>query len=99
MFLNLKKKYCVLLEGGNVLMELNARTRLGFFTTRYVKAKDMDEAAEQSLEIVRKELGLTGALLNTEDDPPTLTVSEINEVGYFSNVRGPGRGFTFFSEG
>jgi hypothetical protein len=98
MFSRLKKKFRVLLEGGNLLMDIHGRERLGYFTTRYVEGRDSEEAAEHALDLVRNELNSTGSLLNGADDPPVVKVSEIAQVTSFKGVLVPGRGFTFFPE-
>ncbi|CAN7737048.1 hypothetical protein [Duganella sp. LjRoot269] len=98
MFFRKGKKYRVLLEGRNLLMEMQGLERLGYFTTRYVEAADSEEAAEHAMDLVRKELISTGALLNALDDPPIVEVSEISRIESFNGIRVPGKGFTFFPE-
>jgi hypothetical protein len=98
MFFKRKKKFRVMLEGGNLLMEMQGIERLGYFTTRYVEAEDGDGAAEHALDLVRNELNSTGNLLNEIDDPPVVSVSEITQLMSFKGIRVPGKGFTFFPE-
>ncbi|NVD73359.1 hypothetical protein HUX88_22880 [Duganella sp. BJB1802] len=98
MFFKRKKKYRVLVEGTNLLMEMQGIERLGYFTTRYVEAMDPDEASEYALDLVRNELNSTGALLNNVNDPPVAIVSEIEQIGSFRGIDVPGMGFTFFPE-
>jgi hypothetical protein len=98
MFFKKKIKFRVLLEGANLLMEMQGIERLGYFTTRYVEAEDGDEAAAQALDLVRNELHSTGSLLNEIDDPPLVSVSEITQIASFRGIRVPGKGFTFFPE-
>jgi hypothetical protein len=98
MFFKLKKKYRVAIEGQNLLMDVNGIRRFGYFTTRYVRKNDRDDASAFALALVLNELNSTGALLNDVTDPPVATVSEITQVDSFSGLDTPGRGFTFFPE-
>jgi hypothetical protein len=98
MFFNRKKKYCVVIEGSNLLMEMRGIERLGYFTTRYVEGIDEEEASQRALDLVSNELYSTGALLNKRGDPPRMVVSNIDQINSFRGKAAPGRGFTFFPE-
>jgi hypothetical protein len=96
MFLKFLRKYSVLIEGENLLMDLQGVQRFGFFTTRYVAAADVESASQQAIDSARQELLAEGCLLNGRGDNPTFTVSEILQVDSFNGFNVPGKGFTFY---
>lgn len=100
MFSRMKKKlkFRVLIEAGNLLMDVGGIRRMGYFTTRFVDGFDIDEATQNALDLVRNELNSHGVLLNDRNDPPVLTISEVSELNSFKGIKVPGRGFTFFPE-
>ena len=89
----------VLIEGENLLMDSQGVQRFGFFTTRYVKAADVEGASQYAVDLAREELLSAGLLLNERDDSPIFTVSEILEIDTFNGVDVPGTGFTFYPMG
>jgi hypothetical protein len=84
------------MEGGNLWMEGPGAERFGYFTTRYVEGRSKQEAAECALKLVQNELGSAVVLLNGPDDPPNISVDEIEQVSSFEGELVPGKGFTFF---
>ena len=71
--------YRVLLEGRPVLLanaENQEILRLGFFTTRWVRADSPVEARRKARELVVRDLEAKGTK-NTPDEPPTITASEV----------------------
>jgi hypothetical protein len=96
MFFKLLHRYSVLIEGENVLMDLQGVQRFGFFTTRYVKAADVESASQRAVDLAREELLSAGLLLNERGDNPLITVSEIRQIKTFNGASVPGKGFTFY---
>jgi hypothetical protein len=96
MFFKFLNKYSVLVEGENLLMDLQGVQRYGFFTTRYVKAADGEAASQYAVDLAREELLSSGLLLNERGDNPIFSVSEILQIGTFNGVNAPGKGFTFY---
>lgn len=73
--------------------------KFGFYTTRYVKAKDVHEASRIALLLINQELLFEGVLKNTKSDPPMFTISQIVKVGWWKYLfNAPGKGFSFFPE-
>jgi hypothetical protein len=68
--------------------------RYGFFTTRFVEAKDSKGAEALVMNLVREEL--RSMVLNGPSDPPTMLVEEIHEINDFGDNVVPGSGFTWF---
>lgn len=68
--------------------------RYGFFTTRFVEAKDSGGAEFSVMNLIREELRSMG--LNDPSDPPTMHVEEIHEIDDFGENAVPGSGFTWF---
>jgi hypothetical protein len=93
-----KKKYRVLLEGGNLWIGINNPEKLGYFTTRYVEGRDENEAMERARLLVNSEISATLVLLNDPSDPPTLAVNEVIQILSFDGKPVPGKGFTFFPD-
>ena len=90
------KKFRVLIEGNNVLMNQQGIQRFGFFATRYVKAKDSETASQQAIASAKKELFSTESLLNETGDPPVFEVSEVSPIETFKGLNSSGEGFTFY---
>jgi hypothetical protein len=72
--------YAVMIEGRNLWTTIDGeRVRAGFLVTRYVEAADRADAQGQAIDQVRDELE-TRPALNADDDPPRLTLTEVDEV-------------------
>ena len=95
MFFWNKRKFRVLIEGGNLLLEMPNREKFGFYTTRYVKATGSEEAGQWACKLVLSDIASLG-VLNSADDPPSVEVSRITELWTFLGLKVPGKGFTFF---
>lgn len=90
------KKYRVLIEGGNILINVERRVRkLGFFTTRYVEANDALSAQEIAIDLIKNELN--NRILN-EGAPPLFIAKKVEELTSFGNQMVPGKGFSWFPE-
>jgi len=89
-------KYRVFICGRHAFLELEeGKPKLfGFYTTRYLKAKDEDDACNVALDLVRREIQLYAVSLENFE----LTVKEVVEVESFEGQFPPGEGFTFFPE-
>jgi len=89
-------KYRVFICGRHAFLELEeGKPKLfGFHTTRYLKAKDEDDACNVALDLVRREIQLYAVSLENFE----LTVKEVVEVESFEGQFPPGEGFTFFPE-
>lgn len=79
-------------------MDIQGPRRFGYFATRYIKGYDVETVTAQAVALVEEELEATGALLNSAGDPPSVLVSNIEEVGIFNRNKGSGEGFTFYPE-
>jgi hypothetical protein len=90
MFFRFLNKYAVLVEAENLLMDLQGVQRFGFFTTRYVRAADVEGASQRAIDLVREELLSTGSLLNERGDDPILSASEILQIDTLNGVNVPG---------
>ena len=63
----------------------------GFYTHRFVEAKDEDSAERAAFEIVRRQLAERGA-----ERGYLLEVEELAELESFDGISVPGEGFTFY---
>lgn len=89
--------YKALIEGKNCWADFDGTPkRLGFFTTRVVKAFD----ARQAKEIFLRELSieLQPRLLNDPLDPPEINVSEVSQTDLTAASTIANAGFTWYSE-
>lgn len=95
-----KKRNCfrVLIKGSNILLrdvETSQVERLGFYTTRFVKAPDAERAKVEAFANAEKELNENGPL-NEQTDPPVMEAVEVEEVP--RELAEDVRGFTFFPD-
>lgn len=88
MFFRAMQKFRVLVEGENLLMEVQGVQRLGLYTTRYVEAADAEEASQCAIDLAKNELVSTGALLNEHGDPPIFVVRNGHSAGTARYSRG-----------
>jgi hypothetical protein len=92
------KKYKVFVRGQNFLLNLDGKAeKVGFYTTRFVEAKDDQEAEENAISTVRNEPTLREGVLNEKSDAPMLFVEEIAELDSFDGLTLPGTGFSFYT--
>ena len=95
--LNEMKKYRVMVEGINFLIRVDTETmKHGFFTTRFVEARDEDEAESKVVEMLRVELKTL--VQNEQSDSPMMFVEEIEELESFGEFKVPGAGFSWYPD-
>ena len=89
------KRYRASLNGKN--FRLGSEEVVGFFTTRWVKAKTPELAEEAAVALVRNDKALIDAINNQKNDPPLIYLEELVEVGWWEFFRRqPGSGYTFY---
>lgn len=93
------KKYIVMLEGRNFILDYEGQpTRFGFSTTRHVEAADPEEAGRRAIEEVREDDRLNAPLLNDPSNPPRVTMTRTVEVESFDFDRSPELGYIFYED-
>jgi len=93
------KKYHTFIEGRNFHLEMNGKLgKYGFVTNRFIEAQTPEEAENISVQSIREDKKLKSTVLNKKEDPPTLHVTEINELESFEEVNTSATGLIFFSE-
>lgn len=92
------KKYSIVVEGKNVYLNRGQIERMGFFTTRWVEARNKQEAKKIAIEHIEHELATLEILCNSPKDPPILVVDKTQEVDSFGDNIVPGKGFTFYKD-
>lgn len=91
------KKYRVMVEGVNFLIEMDSEVRkFGFFTTRFVEAGDKEEAEARALDMLRVEL--KRLVRNEKSDSPMMFVEEIEELETFGEFIVPGTGCAWYPD-
>ena len=91
------KKYKVLVEGANFLVQMETETKkYGFFTTRFVEAWDEDEAESKVVEMLRVELKML--VQNEKADSPLMFVEEVEEINSFDGINLPSDGFAWYPD-
>jgi hypothetical protein len=96
---DLSKKYIVMLEGRNFILDYEGEpTRFGFSTTRHVEAADPEEAEQRAIQDVRRDDQLNASLLNDPSNPPRVTMTRAIEVESFESDRSPELGYIFYQD-
>jgi hypothetical protein len=72
------RKYRVVLNGANFLLQIgDSPERHGFYTTRYLEAENPEAAELVALELVRTDEKLRGSTMNERTDSPMIYLDEI----------------------
>ena len=93
------KNYRVVVYGRNFRLlwqegRKAARSRTtGFFATRFVRARDPQDAELRAMDLIRSDNHLRKAIRNRPSNPPIMFADRIVEVRTF---KGAGKGYTFF---
>lgn len=95
-------RFKVIVEGGPALLfdaASKSTLRLGFVTTRWVRASTLEEASEIARKLVLAELVKNGAR-NPPETPIEATVLEVIALSCWESLRhrGSGTGFTFYPD-
>ena len=89
------RKYRVLINGENFLFEVDGKLqKTGFYTTRFVEARNPEEAEEIAIALIKEDPKLSGIVLNEGSDPAMLYAEEIEEVRKLEQQLG----YAFYSE-
>ena len=96
------KYYCVRIEGENYLIneiikKKIVRHKVGYVTTRYVRARNPKDAEMKAVELIRKDPTLARIVVNPRTDSPMLYAYEISEMTSFKGIKVPGAGFGFYA--
>ena len=92
------KKYKVLIEGRNLLLNVDGQEqKIGFFTTRWIEANNANDAEKFAIENIRNDPKIKNNILNFKTDPPFMHASEVEEVNFLSGKE-TNTGFVFFPE-
>jgi hypothetical protein len=87
----------VVIEGGNVMLRMEGSIRrMGFYTTRFVRASDSEEAGAVAVRQARHDLGALA--LNEPEDPPAVSVQAIESIPFEEVPTVPSQGFVWFSD-
>ena len=91
------QKYRVMIRGENLLTEVGGvRQWLGFYTHVFVEVFTPADAESRAIELLRDDEGLRGIQLNPEDDPPSLSVEESDELESFDGYDAPRSAFILY---
>ena len=91
------KKYCVMLRGENFNIEES--DIVGFYTSRWVKAENPDQAEIAAVKLVKEDSNLMNRITNGKDNPPMIYLEDLFEVTWLTFLRrNPGAGYSFFSD-
>jgi hypothetical protein len=93
------KKYRVLVQGTNFLIPINNElVKCGFYTTRYVEAKNAKEAEYKAMDILRGTKRLKDIVKNDAMDPPVMNAEEIVEIESFAGIENLEPGFAWYKK-
>jgi hypothetical protein len=90
------KKFKVFINGSNFIFGQENKEkdiRQGFYSTRWVEAKDSKEAEIMANDLIWEELKLK--VFNDSSDPPVMHVEEIEELEDFDDEHILSTGFSF----
>jgi hypothetical protein len=74
-------QYKVLVNGQNFLFNFNGEVqKIGFYTTRVVKADSFEDAEQKAIELIKNEETLKGNTLNHKTDSPMIYIDEIGMI-------------------
>jgi len=86
-------KYLVFVLGENFLLDFEqGPRRVGFYTTRYVEARDEEQAEQEAVRLIREDEHLRALMLNGPDDSPMLYAERIEQADSLEDARG----YTYF---
>ncbi len=87
------------MRGQNFLLNLDGKVgKLGFYTTRFVEAKNDADAEDVAISTLRNDSTLRADVLNDKSDAPMLFAEEIAELESFDGLNMPGTGFSFYAD-
>ena len=90
-------KYQALLEGKNFLIESEGKLQKhGFYTTRYIEAKNPEEAELKAVETIKNDRELIDAVKNERSNPPMIYLEELYELESFEGLNSPETGYSFY---
>jgi hypothetical protein len=94
------KRFEVKLHGKNFLLNLDGEPqKLGFYATRYVKAKNPEEAEKIAIILTHHNPNLRKTLLNKNDDRPKINSEKIKQIGFLKFLsKKSTTDLTFYSE-
>ena len=70
--------------------------KYGFYTTRFVRAKNETEAENLAVEMLRIELRTSAR--NEQSDSPVMFVEELEELESFDGLNPPGTGVVWYPD-
>jgi hypothetical protein len=75
------KQYKVFINGTNFLVKFNGQAKkVGFYTTRFVRAVDAKAAENIAVQMLRDQKSLRETVINDQSDPPLLHVEKMFEA-------------------
>jgi len=80
---NFMKRFKVKLHGKNFFLNLDGEPRkFGFYSTRFVKAENPEEAERIAVILTHQNQNLRKTLLNQNDYPPKINLEGIKEISF-----------------
>jgi hypothetical protein len=95
------KKFRAMIRGGNFAVRTSGRPEpdiLGFYTFVYVEAVNSAAAELRAIEALRNDDELKTIVCNHHDNPPVLSMEELQELESFEGMRLPRDPFIFYSD-
>jgi hypothetical protein len=87
-----------MLEGSNLWLQVEGHAqRVGFFTTRYVEARDPEQARSLAVQRLLAEPKLS-ASLNPAGEQPRVESTEVHELESFEGIANLQPGLSFYLE-
>jgi hypothetical protein len=94
-----KRKFEVMVKGQNFLILVDGKLeKRGFYTKRFVEAKDREEAEYKVMDIMRSTKGLQEITKNEKNEPPLMYAEEITEIKSFNGIETLEPGLVWYRE-
>lgn len=88
-----------MIHGHNFHTEVDGiRQRMGFYTQVFVESDDVAGAESRAVDVLRQDSTLRDGVLNGPEDPPSMSVEEIEQVESFADCTLPRAGLAFYAE-
>ena len=86
------------MEGRDFTIAFDGKPEIGgFYTTRFVKAKNPDDAELKAVDLIKQDKSFHEISLNSEPIKPTIYLEEIAEISWFKYIVNKlGKGYTFY---
>jgi hypothetical protein len=94
------KKFLIRIHARNLLIAVEGRGNLkyGFYTNRFVEAKDESSAANVAIAEIQSKPSVRERIINPPNDPPRILVDNIIEVSPTEDISKSNQGLIWYAD-